>query len=442
MRVLYLTFLESVTRSGLYETQVKQLVCKLGTKHGGEMSVSHFAFLPTAWIGRIGILVPFIADRKDLQALKKEYLEHGVSARFLFSPVIILNRWAIGICLLSVLLIASLPILIYRISREKHDLIHCRSYMATALALLLKLIFKDIRVMFDVRGFWPEEGVVQGWWKENSVSFRMWKGLERYLFRKSDVVIALSDSFADHVRTVCPEVNCAIVYSTVDVEKAKESRQLREVRRQQLGFVDKTVFVYNGSLGSWHDPALLAKVYGSLRHSLGESRLLVLTKYDKQKLEAILQDNGISIEEFRIIAAKPDEVGSYLGAADYGMVPLRDLNTSRPMNLVAHTMIGTKVSEYLACGLPIIVNQNVGGIASLMKRYKLGIIFDSNNFAEIGQEMLRMQEGYRQYQNDCEIVANRYFSLDQAVHSYFELYKKLLLGPSHNSCDMEMVDVG
>jgi glycosyltransferase involved in cell wall biosynthesis len=297
--------------------------------------------------------------------------------------------------------------------------------MATVIALSLKLLFPELRVVFDPRGFWPEEGVVEGKWREKSLTFRLWKKIEKYLFRRSEKVIALSESFADHVHDIHPQTNCAVIYTSVHVEKFKEARLLREQRRRELGFGDSKVFVYNGSLGSWHDPVLLAEIYRSLRQSLGDAKLLVITTRNKEKLSAVFHSNGLYAKEFLILMAKPDEVASFLAAADYGIVPLRGINKRGPMTVVADTMVGTKVAEYLASGLPIIVNQRVGGLRSLIAGYKIGLFFDSNDLQGMLSRFEDALKHYSSYQADCEQVADRYFSLDQVSRGYFEVYRQL-----------------
>ena len=430
MRILYLTFFESVIGNGIYETQVKEVLCRLAKNFGNRISISHFALLPALRIGRRGISIFFLDERREFAALNEEYLRHGVKFRCIFLPFVTLRRWGaqLSLPLLALLTVIAFPLLAFRIARERPDILHCRSYMATVIALLIKLVFPDLRVVFDPRGFWPEEGIVEGRWSETSLTFRLWKRIEKYVISRSDITIALSESFAEHIHNIDPQTPCQVIYTSVDVEKFKLARGLREQRRKQLGLCDSKVFVYNGSLGSWHAPELLARIYGSLRQAAGDAKLLVLTTFGKQKLEAVFQRNGLHANEFLITVAKPNEVASYLAAADYGLVPLRDIDRNGPMTVVADTMIGTKVAEYLASGLPIVVNRRVGGIRSLMAESKIGVFFDSDEPQEMVSRFKDVVKNYRSYRTECDYVADRYFSLDQVARSYFTVYKQLVRG--------------
>ena len=422
MRILYLTFFEPVTHNGLYKTQVKQLLCKLATRHSGELTVLHFAFLPAVEVGRKGLSVPFISKWQELAALKSEYHQHGVTARIIFLPIIILKRWgsSFPLPLLGLLLALSVPILLCRMVRQRPDIIHCRSYVATILALFMKLFYRDLKVVFDPRGFLPEEGVVMRRWEHSSITFRIWKLVERHLLRRSDKVVALSEPFADRISEMVKEAKCVVIYANADVQEFKRAQQFRDFKRRELDLEGKTVFVYNGSLHAWHDPSLLAHVYRTLSQSLGHTKLLVITGYDKDKLEAVFRGNGLCTEDFLIVAAEPSEVPGYLVTGDFGLIPLRQISETDPMAVVADTMVGTKVAEYLACGLPIIVNKNVGGMKSLMEQYRIGISFDSKNLEGIVKGIQHIKDNY--IQKDCELVVERYFSLDQAAESYYQVY--------------------
>jgi glycosyltransferase involved in cell wall biosynthesis len=429
MKLLYLTFFESVTHNGLYETQVKQLLLKLRAQYTQDIVVSCCAIMPAIEIGRTEIVAPFLTHRHELAALRNEFQEYGICATFCFLPVMLLKRWCsqLPLPILGMLLGLSVPALFYRIAGERPDIIHCRSYAATLIALLAKLVCRNIKIVFDARGFWPEEGVVANRWKEQSLTFRFWKCVEAYMLRRSDKVIALSDSFASRITGIVREADCAVIYASADVHNFQRARQFRNRRRRELGLQGKTVLVYNGSLHAWHDPWLLAQVYKAISRFLCHTRLLVITAYNRAKLQAVFRSAGLQINEFLIVAAEPGEVPSYLVAGDYGLVPLKEMREPTAMTVVADTMIGTKVAEYLACGMPIIVNKNVRGLKALMDRYRLGIVFDSKNLAALGQSIKCLSENYGEYQRDCESVAEHYLSLEQTARSYYHVYEEIML---------------
>ncbi len=425
--VLYLTFFEPVVNNGIHETQVKQLLCRLGATYGNSLKLSYCALLPAVEVGRTEILAPFATQRLELIALKNEFAASGVNASVLYLPLILRKRWASDLPFLVLFLAvaSSIPLLIYKLFRARPDIVHCRSYMATLLAVLAKVVFRDIKIIFDPRGFWPEEGVVEGRWKEASIRFKFWKYVEQWLIRRSDRVIALSTPFADRIAQLVPEARCSVIYTCADVEKFSEGRNQRSIKRAELKLEDRTVFVYNGSLYAWHDPLLLARMYKTVRGLLNRTKLVVVTGHNRPKLIASFVAEGLSFDDYVIINAKPIDVPQYLAVGDYGLVPLKAIAAGSAMSVVADTMIGTKVAEYLAAGLPIIVNQNVGGLRPLMAQYKVGISFDSENLPAMIEAIKALTASYGQYQRECELVARRCFSLEQVTSSYYRIYTKI-----------------
>jgi glycosyltransferase involved in cell wall biosynthesis len=306
----------------------------------------------------------------------------------------------------------------------------------------VKIIFRDLKVIFDPRGFYPEEGVVKHRWKESSLTFRIWKRVENYLLRRSDKVIALSQTFLERVAEVTEKTKCTVIYASADLDRFRHAGELRQLRTQEPEENGKMTIVYVGGLGAWHDPGLLAKVFKVISQAFANARLLVITPYSREKLERVFQSVGLARGQYAIVSAEQDEVPGQLVAADFGIVPLREAGDHGAIGVVADTMIGTKVAEYLASGLPIIVNKNVSGIRPLMERFKLGMFFDPDNLGAIIPGIRHISERYQDYQADCRLAASRYLSLDQTVRSYFDVYQELADGPSSEEDEIKLARAG
>ena len=424
VKVLYLTFFESPIRNGIYETQVRQILCGLGRRYAHDLDICHIAILPAIVLGREGISFDTSFVGKSYGDLRKLYLSNHVRASFVFLPLIILKRWKsnIGMPLLGLLITISLPAIIYVVFRRKPTIIHCRSYVSATIAILIRFLFRNTKVIFDPRGFYPEEGVVSGRWSERSVTFKFWKKLERFLCTHSDQVVALSASFADRILLIAKEAKCALIHAGADVDRFKLARPSRHEVRTRLKLKEKTVFVYSGGLGAWHDPELLGRLFAVIVRAFPGALLLVLTGYDQNRLAPILSRAGLGSGDFAIYSVQPQDIPNYLAACDYGLVPATLGSDVGPMNVIAETMIGTKVAEYLATGLPIIVNSNVGGLKWMMDRHRIGIYFDSKDLTGVVQGIQSLLDNYEDCQRECQLVAERFFSLDQAVRSYHQLY--------------------
>jgi glycosyltransferase involved in cell wall biosynthesis len=427
MKILYLTCLEAVRHNGIYETQVKRLLRELCATRGEEISLFHYAILPSVLVGRKGITFPFVSERDDLKALREEYSELGIHARFIHVPMILLKRWMPGlsISLLAVFYVIAFIPLLLRYARERCEIIHCRSYLATILALTLKCIFRNTKVVFDPRGFYPEEGVVTKRWSRDSTTFRIWKYIEKLLCVNSDATIGLSETFKSHVDAISDKTNCVVIHTNADVESFGKAREQRPVFRAKLNIEQETVVAYNGGLGAWHDPLVLGRVYLRMKEALGRCVLLVLTSHPKDKVLEVLKEAGVESSETRVIATSSSEVANYLAAADYGVVPLRRIEEGSAMKVVSETMIGTKVAEYLAAGLPLIVNKDVGGLRALAPRKRLGVIFDLDDMAALRDGVSALAGTYDEYSSNCRKAALAHFSVKKVAYQYMGVYDSL-----------------
>ena len=63
--------------------------------------------------------------------------------------------------------------------------------MPGLIALPLKIFFRN-KLIFDIRGFWPEEKVDRAGWSKKGFLYKFFKYLERKIINSSDAVIALT----------------------------------------------------------------------------------------------------------------------------------------------------------------------------------------------------------------------------------------------------------
>lgn len=429
MKILYLTCSENVIESGIYESQVKKLICKITQYRKDNISITQLAILPAVVIGRKGINFNFIKNKKKLLEQKKDMAEYSVNFKIFFIPIVTTKKrvFHLNVPFLLINISMIFTLLLFHFLRHKYDIIHCRSYTSTLCALMAKFIINKTKVIFDVRGFLPEEGIVHKAWDKKSISYKVWKMIEKKLFLYSDKVICLSDRFMDYVRNIEPQANCCIVHASIDLREFKINPELATIARKELKIEENTVFVYNGSLGSWHDPLSLGQLFKEIKKGVINSKLLVLTNFSNNDLSNIFDRIGLERNDYIIKSCRPHEVHKYLLAGDYGIVPLRNIKADNgAMKVIADTMIGLKVPEYLAAGLPIIINNNIKGIRSLMDKYNIGIFFDINNLSNLGDNINIISRKYNIYTKDCVNVAEKHFNINDAAFAYYGIYEELV----------------
>lgn len=81
-----------------------------------------------------------------------------------------------------------------KIATDKIDVLHGRVHVATLMgALARKFSRRKPKLIFDIRGFFPEEYTDAGVWPENGLLYRSAKRVERWLMRVSDGFVVLTE---------------------------------------------------------------------------------------------------------------------------------------------------------------------------------------------------------------------------------------------------------
>ena len=78
------------------------------------------------------------------------------------------------------------------VRKNKIKIIHSRSYLPTFVGCILSLILK-VEIIFDMRALWPEELILSGRIKRNSVNHQVLKWIERMCLRKSSAIVSLTN---------------------------------------------------------------------------------------------------------------------------------------------------------------------------------------------------------------------------------------------------------
>ncbi|NNM94980.1 MAG: hypothetical protein HKL88_05905 [Bacteroidia bacterium] len=274
-----------------------------------------------------------------------------------------------------------------------------RGVFATHLALDCKRIQS---VTYDARGAYSAE------WKEymrgeSDEIVKEITTLEKEALFKSDFRIAVSEQLVQYWRTGFgyKGTNHAVIPCTLD--SRRKQPQKTEGLRKELGVNDDDILlVFSGSAAAWQS---MEHLYSILLQAFSENsalKLLLLTK-DKTGSEFLTKFSGRIYK----LWVEPEQVPSYLKAADYGLLYRENTVTNRVSSPV-------KFAQYLDAGLPVIISEHVGDYSTFTLEKKCGMLFSAIDWKAIRRpaaaEKVRMTR-----------IAAEYFSKD----AYMALYKKL-----------------
>ena len=242
-----------------------------------------------------------------------------------------------------------------------YQLFHCRSYVSTLGAIKYKRIVKNVKVLFDPRSDFPEEGVTAKFWNEGDEDFNYWKLIEKKLLEESDAVALIGPTYLNHYQKHRVDFKYFFVPNNVDVEFFQRNEDRRIKIRWDLQYSkDTIVFVYLGALNDegWHRTSFYEKFHRMASEAGLNFALLILTPY---YCKPIIQERFKDFHNVNVISPKYDEVGHYLSAGDVGLMFLHKEKVA----------VGTKIGEYLCSGLPCLVNSNCVGAAELINNNPL-----------------------------------------------------------------------
>ncbi len=319
-----------------------------------------------------------------------------------------------------------------KIRRDRLDVIHARIHVPAMMgALAKKLTFgKKPKMLFDIRGFFPEEYTDAGVWKENGWLYKSVKRVEKWLFKESDGFVVLTEKarailFPESTETGFDKFQrpVEVIPCCVNLKRfeAANDDSRREIRKQ-LNVENRFVVAYVGSFGGWYLTSEMADFFKTAKEKNAASFALVLTQSSAEMIAELLKNRGLTEKDFYIAKLAPSEIPRYLSAADAAISfikPCFSKLSSSP----------TKIAEYLISGVPVISNRGVGDVAELIEENKVGAVladFDEKSYLSALSELEELAKS-TDLREKCRAAARREFDLEKTAGAkYRRIYEKLL----------------
>ncbi len=300
---------------------------------------------------------------------------------------------------------------------------HARGYVAGLVALLVKQRGR-IRFLFDMRGFWPEEKVEGGHWAISGIPYRAAKWCERRFFERSDAIVSLTDAGVREFKTlgykIDPEVPVKVIPTCVDMHRFCCGTR-DQGRIDSLGLTGCTVIGCVGTMSGWYLREDMLAYLAFLSSQLANLKVLVVTREDHDHLQADAESAGLDSSRLVFARATFEEMPRFIRLMDCGLFFIRPTFSKKGS-------AATKLGEFLACGVPVVINAGVGDSDRIVRRGRAGVVLPDTtqkafqDSAEAVQAMLADSDT----QHRCRRTAKDVFDLEQGVCAYNTLYDQLL----------------
>ena len=311
------------------------------------------------------------------------------------------------------------------IQQKKIDMVHARSHIPALIALRLKQRL-GVKMIFDVRGLMAEEYIDAGHWKANSAAATITKKMEARALSSTDGLVTLTDALWSEMQAWPSLKTRQVAHQTIpcciQLDAFRFDQEAGMKRRAELGVGDRFVLVYSGSIGGWYMTDEMAAFFAALRRQRPDAFFLWLTQGDRSIVEKAMAPAGFATTDYAVRSVLPADVPSWLSAGNAGIAFYRP-GISR---------LGTspvKVSEYLACSLPVVVNRGIGDSDEMITRERIGAVVGDFNPAEYSQAAKTLGELAGQaddIRKRTREVAEELFDVRRVgVESYARLYESV-----------------
>jgi glycosyltransferase involved in cell wall biosynthesis len=301
----------------------------------------------------------------------------------------------------------------------KGDIVFATS---TPLTVAIPAVFAsrklEIPMIFEVRDLWPEMPIAMK-------AIRSWplielaKGLERWAYRNSSVVIALSPGMKDGVvKTGYPADRVVVIPNGSDNsefnDKSLTSNNFRAMR-PWLG--DRPFIVYAGTFGEVNGVDYAVSLASHLKRIESDICILLVGEGRKKEkvidlaVEAGVYEDNLFIEP----SMSKKNIPELLFAATMGCNFVIDLPEARANS-------ANKFFDTLAAGRPVFVNHG-GWMHAIVQKHKCGITAWNKPISEVALELNKFindEEALSSSRRAARVLAEKYFDRDV-------LAKKLLI---------------
>lgn len=309
---------------------------------------------------------------------------------------------------------------------EERVVVHARGLGAAFAAVeVARAAPAQVKVVYDVRGDYEAEHAFHVAGRADARDPRVRVGLARIrrtegiACRRADRVLCVSHALRDALEARHPGTadKTDVVPCGHDAERFRLDPAARTAWRARLGLTDRFVVCFAGALAAWQLPEQAVRLGVLARRIRPDAHLLLLTPEVDRGL-ALLRAAGLGSDAASVRSAPHDDMPGLLNAADVGLL----LRRRDAVNAAASP---TKLAEYLACGLPVIVTDGIGDSSALVRDGGAGeVVSDPDDPVALERALRRLMDEPPERAAVAALARER-LARERFVATYVRLYSGL-----------------
>lgn len=279
---------------------------------------------------------------------------------------------------------------------DKHNISEIIARGAPAGALALK-VSRKTGLPFSVESFEPHADYMlqAGVWRKWDPRYIAQKHWESELIPAAKFLLPVSNNYRQYLlEQGVPASKIFTVPCAVDTEKFYINEKYSITTRQALNIpANAVVGIYAGKFGGLYYDREAFTLFKLLFDQLDNFYLILLTGESAPMINNYLAYAGISPARVVLKFVPHDQVVAYLNAANFGIAPYK----STP---VAKYLSPVKVGEYWACGLPVLISENVGDEHAFIEDEGLGFTFDVKSVLNCTETIEKLKHSILQLEKE------------------------------------------
>jgi glycosyltransferase involved in cell wall biosynthesis len=299
-------------------------------------------------------------------------------------------------------------------------IVHARGYLP-ALMGAAAAGAGDVRLLFDMRGFWVDERIEAGYWSPGGIPARVGRVVERRALRTADHLILLTQRGSERVGDLLPRaagLPATVIPTCVDMEAFRPPDDPAAARRA-LGLGEGPVLIHAGTVEGWYDgEATLAVARAFVERTGG--RFVLLTR-QVERARSLADGAGV---DALVRFVPPEEMPTWLQAADAGLALVRP----SPAKDASYP---TRIGEYLASGLAVLTTP-IGDLPDLAVG-SLVELMHAGGEPEEAAARLADAAARPDRRERARALAVRELSLESGVARLVEVYRSLGVSTARES---------
>lgn len=312
--------------------------------------------------------------------------------------------------------------------KQAVQLIHCRSYLPMFAGLKMKRKF-GIKVLFDIRGFWPDERVDGELWNLKNplwnFVYKYFKIKEKTFFEQADYVITLTHAAKDEILRwplknnpiTIDVIPCCADLDHFNYNKIDEDDKIRLKKDLNLEG-DYFILSYLGSVGTFYALDQMMQFFKTLRKHKSNAKFLIITASPHSTVWEEAEKQGINKEDIRVVKSSRDKVPLYLSISDFSLIFYKE-------NFSRKGCSPTKLGELMGLGVPSICSPNIGDTTSIIKATNAGCVIDKLDDIAYEEVVSSLDEKHFDKAKIRE-ESFRYFDVIDGIEKYKDVYKKIM----------------